>query len=92
LKTNKDGRVDSLSVMLQFEEERLPERVKIGYISYPVRAYVRAPLRCYNCQRYGHIAKVCKAKRRCARCGGEHDYGRCDEGAEVKCCNCGGCT
>lgn len=32
---------------------------------------------------------VCKAKKRCARCGGEHDYGKC-EGAGPKCCNCGG--
>lgn len=91
LQMNRDGsRVDSLSVMLKFEEEVLPERVRIGYISFPVRAYVKAPMRCYNCQRYGHIAKVCKAKKRCARCGGEHDYGRCEEDAEVKCCNCGG--
>lgn len=67
--------VNSFSVMIMFIEEVLPERVKIGYISYPVREYERAPLRCYNCQSYGHIAIVCKAKRRCARCGRENELG-----------------
>lgn len=33
---------------------------------------------------------MCKGKRRCARCGGEHDYGQCGEGTKPKCCNCGG--
>lgn len=47
-------------------------------------------MRCYKCQRFGHIAAVCRAKPRCAKCGGEHDYGKCAEGTKIKCCNCGG--
>ncbi len=66
------------------------DRVKLGFISYPVRKYIAPPLRCYKCQRYGHIATVCKAKTRCARCGGEHEFGKCEEGVGEKCCNCGG--
>lgn len=27
---------------------------------------------------------------RCARCGGQHEYGNCEKDAKVKCCNCGG--
>lgn len=57
---------------------------------YDVRPYVPPPLRCFKCQRFGHVAAVCKGKQRCGRCGGEHEYGRCDEGAKLKCCNCGG--
>lgn len=29
-------------------------------------------------------------QRKNALCGGEHEYGKCEEGAEIKCCNCGG--
>lgn len=86
---NKE-RIDSMSVMLQFDQERMPDRVKLGYISYPVRPYVPPPLRCFKCQKYGHVSAVCRGKLRCARCGGNHEYGKCDEGAKVKCCNCGG--
>ncbi|XP_026094828.1 uncharacterized protein LOC113066913 [Carassius auratus] len=85
---NKE-RMDSLSVMLQFDEERMPERVKIGYVSYPVRPYVPPPLRCFKCQKYGHVNAVCRGKQRCARCGGDHEYGKCGEGVKAKCCNCG---
>lgn len=61
---NKE-KVDSLSVMLQFDEEKMPERVYIGYVSYAVRAYVPPPIRCFKCQKYGHVAAVCKGKQRC---------------------------
>lgn len=82
---------ESLSVMLRFESsEVLPSKVRIGYVRFHVREYVRAPLRCYNCQRYGHIASVCRAKKRCAHCGEEHEYGKCGRNVEAKCCNCGG--
>ncbi len=27
---------------------------------------------------------------RCAKCGGEHDHGKCNKDAKLKCCNCGG--
>lgn len=36
------------------------------------------------------MAKRCKEAKRCAKCGGEHEYGECGEGISPKCCNCGG--
>lgn len=92
LQRNREGnKEESLSVMLRFESsEVLPSKVMIGYVSFQVRAYVCAPLRCYNCQRYGHIASVCRAKKRCAHCGEEHEYGKFGSNVEAKCCNCGG--
>lgn len=89
--TNRNGgREASTTVAVTFKCKRLPERIKIGYISYTVRPFVRPPLRCFKCQRLGHVAAVCKGGRRCCKCGGDHEYGRCGEGVEVKCCNCGG--
>ena len=55
-----------------------------------MRPYVPPPLRCFKCQRFGHVVAVCKGKQRCGRCGGDHEYGKCEEGAKLQCCNCGG--
>ena len=57
---------------------------------YGVSLYVPPPQRCFKCQRFGHVAAVCKGKQRCGRCSGDHEYGKCEEGAKLKCCNCGG--
>lgn len=62
----------------------------MGYMSYSVREYIPPPLRCFNCQRYGHAASQFRGKTRCAKCGGEHVYGKCEQDAVFKCCNCGG--
>lgn len=80
----------SLSVLLTLEGDKIPERIRIGYVSYIVRPYVPPPIRCFKCQRFGHIATACKSKLRCAKCGGEHEYGKCERGVKIKCCNCGG--
>ncbi len=88
-KTKEGQRQESLSVLLTFEG-KMPEKVQMGYISYPVRVYVPMPLRCFKCQRMGHVAAVCRGKVRCAKCGGEHDYDKCTEVNGLKCCNCGG--
>ena len=45
LRAKREGvRVDSLSVLLDFQENGLPENVKVGFLSYKVRAYVTPPL------------------------------------------------
>lgn len=45
--------------------------------------------RCYNCQSFGHIAKVCNRQKRCINCGRSHtNDGYCT--APVACANCNG--
>lgn len=75
-------KVDSPSVLPEFQGNNLPERVMLGYMSFSVRVYVPPPLRCYKCQRFGHIASVCKGVR-CGRCRGEHVYDECASVATV---------
>lgn len=89
LRTVNGERVDSLSVLIEFQGSVLPERVKVGCMSFQVRPYIPPPLRCYKCQRYGHIAAVCKGKQRCPKCGEDHRVEDCKENVKDKCCNCG---
>ena len=80
----------SQTVLIEFKGEVIPDRVYVGFMCFYVRAYIPKPMRCFNCQKFGHIAKFCKEKRRCARCTGDHEYGDCGEETKLKCCSCGG--
>lgn len=88
--TKGPDRIASETVLVEFEGERIPDRVFLGFMCFYVRAYIPKPMRCFKCQTFGHIAKVCKEKRRCPRCTGDHDYEECSVGSKLKCCSCGG--
>lgn len=83
----KEGSDGDSPVLLTFSDGVLPERVYLGSMAYRVREYVRPPLRCYKCQRFGHVA--CRGKRRCAKCGEDHEI-QVYKAEVPKCCNCGG--
>ena len=68
---------DSKSDFLQFTTAVLPGEVKIGYLFFRVKQYVPRPLRCFRCNRYGHVAGHCRGKLRCSICGGKHKYSEC---------------
>jgi hypothetical protein len=38
----------------------------------------------------GHVVNVCNGKMRRAKCGGDHEYGKCGLDTKVKCCDCDG--
>ena len=77
------------SVILTFAMETLPSRVFIGYESVPVRPFIPSPMRCFQCQRFGHIATRCEGKATCPRCGKEkHNGDKC--AADACCVNCEG--
>ena len=61
-----------------------------------VRPFVTKPVRCYPCQRFGHLAAACLAKKeRCSMCSGHHRTQQClgkiqnSESVDLKCANCG---
>jgi hypothetical protein len=90
LTTKRNGeRVNSTSVVLTFLNDKLPEKVFIGYESVPVRPFIPAPMRCFQCQRFGHIATRCEGKATCPRCGLEkHEDAECKK--DPHCVNCEG--
>ena len=80
---------ESETVVVEFDAKTIPRELHCGFVKTNVREFVPKPMRCFNCQEYGHVANQCKGKR-CARCGGDHEYGKCGTGVKPKCCNCGG--
>ena len=48
-------------------------RVKEGFMSSRVHEFIPKPIRCYKCQRYGHVATSCGSTLRCSRCGESHE-------------------
>lgn len=87
-KARNGGNPDA-PVLITFDGDSLPLRVFFGCLSFQVKKYERPPLRCFQCQRFGHVAAACRGSKRCTKCGGEHDLLEC-EVTESKCCNCGG--
>lgn len=71
--------------LLEFEVN-LPRQAHLAFISLYVMEFVPESLWCFKCQRMGHVAGICKGQRRCAKCGGPHEYGKC--GVEVKASIC----
>lgn len=72
----KGVKTDSLLVVLEFQKIIL-KRVRMRYLSFDVREFIPAPLRCFKSQRMRYTASQCKGKIRCARCGKEQEYGSC---------------
>lgn len=81
--------IPTRNIILTFDTPDLPETITAGYLRCKIRPYVPNPLRCFNCQRYGHGAKTCRGKATCPKCGKDtHGEENCTSGPH--CTNCGG--
>ena len=69
---------DSRSLFLQFSTADLPAEVKLGYLFFRVKQFIPKPLRCFKCNRFGHVASHCTGREPCSNCGGEHKYSECN--------------
>ena len=73
-----------------FNSPVLPSVVKIGFMQVKVDVYIPNPLRCYQCQVFGHHENKCGRQAICVNCSmPEHcPVGQCHRPA--KCVNCSG--
>ena len=74
--------------VLTFDLETRPHKIDMGFGELvKVTTYYQNPILCRNCQRYGHGAKTCNNKQRCAKCGDEgHSFADCDKVASCHYC------
>ncbi|KAK4885164.1 hypothetical protein RN001_001435 [Aquatica leii] len=79
---------DTPNHILTFNVPKIPSKIKAGYLSLPVRAYIPAPMRCFRCQKFGHTAQRCENMQVCV-CGKELHEGRPCENP-LECVNCKG--
>lgn len=94
IKRIKKGNSSTMAVKVTFESvEDLRKAIKddltIQHIITRVEKMSLKPMRCYNCQRYGHMAGQCQGAKICAVCAesynDSHDFCSNDK----KCTNCG---
>jgi hypothetical protein len=66
-------------------------RIYTSWRSHQIRDFITVT-RCYNCQRYGHIAKNCNSPQACGFCSSsDHEASKCpnrDNPSNHRCVNC----
>lgn len=63
----------------------MPTHLQLGiWGSFQLRLFTPEPLRCYNCQRWGHHQKTCRSSARCGICSKAHATEECMEKLKSK--------
>nr|XP_042911346.1 uncharacterized protein LOC122272151 [Parasteatoda tepidariorum] len=90
IKIRRDGKlIPTKHLILTFASAKLPTAIKMAWINCPVRPYVPNPLRCYQCQRFGHSKTSFRGRPVCARCSStDHEDTSCE--LPPLCINCKG--
>ena len=65
-RNNTETKTNTLILILN--TPKIPDSSKICYLNIPVSQHVPNPIRCYKCQRFGHVTSKCKHNEVCARC------------------------
>ena len=84
--------VSTSTLLLTFNSVVPPKSLKIFYRIIPVEMYIPNPLRCFNCQRFGHHEnnRPVDLGSICERCGmGGHDHHTNHYTNPAQCVNCG---
>ncbi|XP_062127619.1 uncharacterized protein LOC133839982 [Drosophila sulfurigaster albostrigata] len=85
-KSRIDGQlIPTGRVKLWFNGAEIPKEIKLMYSRLSVQPFIYF-CQCFCCFRFGHLAKHCKSKARCFRCGLAHD--KQDPCGPTSCVNC----
>ncbi|XP_068221296.1 proteoglycan 4-like [Palaemon carinicauda] len=73
----------------------IPPDLDLGpWGTFPIKALEKEPLRCFNCQRFGHHKTHCQSRTVCGVCSGSHPTQTCIDAhnnggyTQAKCPNC----
>ena len=80
--------VPTNTIFLTFCTPTLPQSIKVGYLNVKVSLYVPSPLRCFRCQKFGHVRDRCPGEEVCGTCAQPPHQGPCSDPAS--CVNCKG--
>lgn len=69
LPQKKESSNPSSTFILTFKLHQLPNKIYAGWYSLRVRPYFPNPMRCFNCQKFGHTASKCSHESTCPSCG-----------------------
>ena len=88
----KEGKlIETNTYIMTFDQPKIPVRIKVGYTMERVEQFIPNPLRCYNCQKYGHHEDNCRGRQVCGKCAQQdpdHHIDNYDN--PYKCANCRG--
>ena len=80
---------DTNTFVFTFNTPVLPKQLKVAFLRVSVDAYIPNPLRCYQCQVFGHHENKCKREQICANCGQpKQSADEIDCKCPAKCINC----
>ena len=90
----RDGKeIRTNTWILTFDCPKPPTKLSIEYLELDVRPYIPNPMRCFNCQRFGHTKQNCRRNAVCPRCGKEgHSEESCSSAPRCPNCQQGGHT
>lgn len=87
---NRSQAIFQVSPALRSLLNRHNDKLLVGMLSVVIYDRINV-IRCYGCQRFGHIQTKCPTPTvvHCAKCGGNHDTRSCTENPNKMCCvNC----
>ncbi|XP_055691074.1 uncharacterized protein LOC129794306 [Lutzomyia longipalpis] len=93
-RTNQNARegasawMNTGTFIVTFALPEIPAYIKAGYLKVNVAPFVPNPLRCFKCQKYGHMKTSCRGVAMCGICADREHYPEACTG-EAKCINCG---
>ena len=81
--------ISTNTIILTFNRCTPPKEIKAGFLNIRIEEYIPNPMRCHNCQKFGHLKKHCRNSLICPCCGQSgHDIDSCS--SPMQCVNCEG--
>ena len=62
-------KVPTNTLFLTFNTPDLQKEITVGYLKVKVALFVPNPMRCFNCNKFGHTSQRCKVAAKCPGCG-----------------------
>lgn len=87
MKRNQDKLDPTPLIVLKFDSQIVPSTIVAGFIRLKIRQYYPNPMRCNNCQAFGHTKNKCNNNIICGKCSLEGEHTEC---TSFQCFNCKG--